>query len=65
MVFRGSGEIHHALTEGVLRCTPKSNAVTTRSMKMAKPKTLIVESTPGRIIMSDLLPRNKNVPFSA
>ena len=32
-------------------------------MKNGEPKTEIVESTPGRMILSDLLPRHPNVPF--
>jgi DNA-directed RNA polymerase subunit beta' len=65
MIFRGSGEIHHALTEGVLSLHAKIKCRYHTVDDKGEPITLIVESTPGRIIMSDLLPRNKNVPFSA
>jgi DNA-directed RNA polymerase subunit beta' len=49
MVFRGSGEIQHALTAGVGSLHAKINAVITRLMKMASRKRSSCESTPGRM----------------
>ncbi|MGB4107390.1 MAG: DNA-directed RNA polymerase subunit beta' [Alphaproteobacteria bacterium] len=65
MIFRGSGEIHHALAAGVLSLHAKIKCRYHTVDENNKPKTIIVESTPGRIIMSDLLPRNPNVPFGS
>ena len=65
MIFRGSGEIQHALTEGVLSLHAKIKCRYHTVDENNQPKTVIVESTPGRIIMSDLLPRHPEVPFGA
>ncbi len=65
MIFRGAGEITHALDMKVwCLYMPKSNAVTTGLMKKAMKKPQIVESTPGRMLLSELLPRHKEVPFA-
>jgi DNA-directed RNA polymerase subunit beta' len=63
MIFRGAGEITHALTEGVLSMHAKIKCRYHTVDENFEPKTVIVESTPGRIILSDLLPRHPNVPF--
>jgi DNA-directed RNA polymerase subunit beta' len=64
MIFRGPGEIHHALQEGVVSLHAKIKCRYYTVDETGKPTTLIVESTPGRMIMSDLFPRHKNLPFS-
>ena len=63
MIFRGAGEITHALTEGVLSMHAKIKCRYHTVDENNDPITVIVESTPGRIILSDLLPRHPNVPF--
>jgi DNA-directed RNA polymerase subunit beta' len=64
MVFRDSGEIMHALEQGVVSLHAKVkcryHTVNENNEKIA----IVVESTPGRIIMSDLLPRHPDVPFA-
>lgn len=63
MTFRGPGEIQHALHEGHVHMHAKIkcryHTVNENGDKVAE----IVETTPGRMILSDLLPRNANVPF--
>ena len=64
MVFGDMGEIQHALD---------SRAVTLHSRVKARLHTVdetgaavvkVVETTPGRMLLSEILPRNKDVPFS-
>ncbi len=64
MIFRGAGEITHALEAGVLSMHAKIKCRYHTVDENGDPKTEIVESTPGRIIISDLLPRNAKLPFS-
>ncbi|MCB9989888.1 MAG: DNA-directed RNA polymerase subunit beta' [Rhodospirillales bacterium] len=64
MVFRGPGEIQHALTEGVVSLHAKIKCRYKGVDEEGNPITTIVESTPGRMLISELLPRNKDVPFS-
>ncbi len=64
MIFRGSGEIVHALTEGVLSLHAKIKCRYHTVDEKGNPRTEIVESTPGRMILSDLLPRHPEIPFS-
>jgi DNA-directed RNA polymerase subunit beta' len=63
MIFRGAGEIQHALTEGVVSLHAKIKCRYHTVDENFKPKTEIVESTPGRMILSELLPRHPEVPF--
>ncbi|MCB1651453.1 MAG: DNA-directed RNA polymerase subunit beta' [Alphaproteobacteria bacterium] len=64
MIFRGAGEITHALEGGHLSMHAKIKCRYHTVDENGDPKTEIVESTPGRIIISDLLPRHPEVPFS-
>ena len=63
MVFRGSGEIQHAITEGHLSLHAKIkcryHGVDAEGNKVMK----LVDSTAGRMILSDLLPRHPNISF--
>jgi len=63
MIFRGAGEIMHALEAGVLSLHAKIKCRYHTVDENNQPKTMIVESTPGRMILSDLLPRHPNVSF--
>ena len=63
MVFRGSGEINHALEAGELSLHAKIKCRYKTVDENGEPLWKIVESTAGRMIISDLLPRNPKVPF--
>ncbi len=64
MVFRGPGEITHALHEGVVSLHAKIKARYQGVDSQGQPETKIVDTTPGRMLLSELLPRHPNVPFS-
>ena len=63
MIFRDAGEIQHALTSGAVSLHAKIKCRYKTVDEKFQPKTEIVESTPGRIILSELLPRHPEVPF--
>jgi DNA-directed RNA polymerase subunit beta' len=65
MIFRGTGEIQHALANKELSIHAKIKCRYEGVDAEGNKKYEIVESTPGRMILSDLLPRNPNVPFDA
>lgn len=64
MIFRGPGEIQHAMDEGVLDLHAKIKCRYHTIDEEGNAITKIVESTPGRMILSDLLPRHTELPFS-
>ena len=64
MIFRGAGEITHALENNVVSMHAKIKCRYHTVDENGEPITKIVESTPGRILISDLLPRHTEVPFS-
>ncbi|MBL4803466.1 MAG: DNA-directed RNA polymerase subunit beta' [Alphaproteobacteria bacterium] len=64
MIFRGAGEITHALEQGVLSLHAKIKCRYHTVDENFEPITQIVESTAGRILISDLLPRHPELPFS-
>ena len=64
MVFRGPGEIQHALHEGHVALHAKIKSRYHTVDEDGNPITEIVETTPGRMLLSDLLPRHPEVPFS-
>jgi DNA-directed RNA polymerase subunit beta' len=63
MTFRDVGEITHALESKSVSLHAKIKCRYHTVDETGAPTTLIVESTPGRMILSELLPRNKDVPF--
>ncbi len=63
MVFRGPGEVQHALTEGHIHIHAKIKCRYKTIDADGNEVTEIVNSTPGRMILSEVLPRNINVPF--
>jgi DNA-directed RNA polymerase subunit beta' len=63
MVFRDVGEINHALESKSVSLHAKIKCRYHTVDETGAPITLIVDSTPGRMILSELLPRNKDVPF--
>jgi DNA-directed RNA polymerase subunit beta' len=64
MIFRGAGEIQHALSQNVITLHAKIKCRYHTVDEKFQPKTVIVESTPGRMILSELLPRHPELPFS-
>ncbi len=64
MIFRGAGEIMHALENKVVSLHAKVKCRYHGVDENGDRKTEIVESTPGRMLLSELLPRHPNVPFS-
>ena len=65
MTFRGVGEIQHALAEGYLSLHAKIKCRYRGVDEQGNPRTSLVESTPGRMIVSELLPRHPDVPFDS
>ncbi len=64
MIFRGAGEIMHALENNVVSLHAKIKCRYHGVDENGERKTEIVESTPGRMLISELLPRHYKVPFS-
>ena len=64
MVFADVAEIEHALDAGVVSLHTKLKARYTTVDADGNDYTSIVDATPGRMILSDILPRNPNIPFS-
>jgi DNA-directed RNA polymerase subunit beta' len=63
MVFRDVGEIQHALEAKVVTLHSKVKCRYKTVDANNEPVILVVESTPGRMIMSELLPRHPKLPF--
>ncbi len=63
MVFRGVGEIEHALHAGVISMQAKIKCRYHGVDENGVPTTSVVDTTPGRVILSQILPRNAQVPF--
>jgi DNA-directed RNA polymerase subunit beta' len=64
MIFRGPGEIQHALAEGHVSLHAKIKCRYHGVDENGEKKTMLVEATPGRMLLSELFPRHKNLPFS-
>ncbi|MBM3623449.1 MAG: DNA-directed RNA polymerase subunit beta' [Alphaproteobacteria bacterium] len=64
MVFGDMGEIQHALDSQAVslhsRIKARLHTVDETGAQVVK----VVETTPGRMLLSEILPRNKDVPFS-
>ena len=63
MVFMDVGEIEQALNAGSITLHSKIKSRYRTIDEKGKPITLLVDSTPGRMLLSEILPRNVNVPF--
>jgi len=63
MIFRGPGEIQHALTEGHLHIHAKIKCRYHTVDEEGKKITMLVDSTAGRMLFSELLPRHPQIPF--
>ncbi len=64
MCFSDMAEMEHALTKGDVTLHAKIKARYHTVDKEGKPETRLVEATPGRMLLSEVLPRHKSVPFS-
>ncbi len=64
MAFFNVGEIQQALDAGVVTLHTKIKARYQNVDANYKPITQRVETTPGRMLLSEILPRDPNVPFS-
>ena len=63
MIFRGPGEIQHALTEGHLSIHAKIKCRYHTVDEEGNKITKLVESTAGRMLLSELLPRHPKISF--
>ncbi|NCO04228.1 MAG: DNA-directed RNA polymerase subunit beta' [Alphaproteobacteria bacterium] len=63
MIFRGPGEIQHALTEGHLHIHAKIKCRYHTVDENGDKVTMLVDSTAGRMLFSELLPRHPQIPF--
>ncbi|NQZ14467.1 MAG: DNA-directed RNA polymerase subunit beta' [Alphaproteobacteria bacterium] len=63
MIFRGPGEIQHALTEGHVSLHAKIKCRYHTVDEEGNKITTLVDSTAGRMLLSELLPRHPNIPF--
>ncbi|MFN9164132.1 MAG: DNA-directed RNA polymerase subunit beta' [Alphaproteobacteria bacterium] len=62
--FVDMGEIEHALAQGVITLHSKIKARYRTVDAQGKPTIVRVDTTPGRLMIAELLPRNPNVPFT-
>ena len=63
MAFLDAAEIQHALDGGAVSLQAKVQARYHTVDEKGDPIAIRVQTTPGRMILSDILPRNKNIPF--
>ncbi|HEX4293157.1 MAG TPA: DNA-directed RNA polymerase subunit beta', partial [Rhizomicrobium sp.] len=64
MVFNDIGEIEHALFSDSVTLHAKIKCRYKTVDAEGKPVTLRVDSTPGRMMIAEILPRNPKIPFS-
>ncbi|MGE3477735.1 MAG: DNA-directed RNA polymerase subunit beta' [Rhodospirillaceae bacterium] len=64
MMFGDIAEIEHALQSKAVSIHAKIKARYKTVDETGKPVTLVVNTTPGRMLLAEELPRHKNVPFS-
>ncbi len=64
MCFADMAELEHALAEGAVTLHAKVKARYHTVDQDGKPVRLVVDATPGRMLLSEVLPKNKAVPFS-
>jgi DNA-directed RNA polymerase subunit beta' len=63
MVFADVDEVRHALDAGEVHLHAKVQAASSRSMRRATRSAARFETTPGRVLLGDLLPLNAKAPF--
>ena len=64
MIFRGPGEIQHAITEGHLSLHAKIKCRYHGVDEEGNKTVTLVESTAGRMLLSELLPRHPQISFA-
>ena len=64
MIFANAEEIEHALNEGAVTLHAKITARYETVNEVGEAETLRVESTPGRMLFAELLPRHPRIPFN-
>ena len=64
MMFANAEEIEHALNEGAVTLHAKITARYETVNEVGEAETLRVESTPGRMLFAELLPRHPKIPFN-
>jgi len=62
MAFNGLGEIEHALHAGIVTPHSKIKARIDTVDESGKPVTKRIETTPGRVLLMQVLPKNAKVP---
>ncbi len=63
MAFSDMGELHHALDEGVVTLHTKIRGRFKTVDEDGNPVSQVYETTPGRMIIGELLPRNHRISF--
>lgn len=63
MAFTDSSEVHHALDNKIVTLHTKIKCRINTVNSEGEPVTRVAETTPGRVFLSELLPKDKNVPF--
>ena len=63
MAFADLGEIQHALAAGAVTLHAKVRARYRTVDEQGQPVTVLVDTTPGRMLLSETLPRHPNVPL--
>ena len=63
MVFHDMGEIEHALYSGAVTLHARIEARYQMVDQAGKPITVRVKSTPGRMMIAEILPRSPKIPF--
>ncbi|MGH6761546.1 MAG: DNA-directed RNA polymerase subunit beta' [Phyllobacterium sp.] len=63
MAFADMGELHHAIGTGAVTLHTKIKGRFKSIDAEGKPTSKIFETTPGRMIIGELLPKHHNVPF--
>jgi DNA-directed RNA polymerase subunit beta' len=64
MIFANVAEIEHAMQSGVLSVQAKIKCRYKTVDEKGNPKTIVVETTPGRMILAQELPLHPMLPFS-
>ena len=64
MAFRDMGEIDYALQQGAVTLQSKVKARFDTVDENSNEVTQTIETTPGRMLLAEVLPRHPNVPFS-
>ncbi len=65
MAFGNMGELHHALENGVITVHSKVRGRFRSVDELGNPTSEIHETTPGRLMIAELLPKHFEVPFDS